>query len=208
MWALLQISLGRTTAAGVSNVSQDLQHALGQFAAECKAAGMRIITFKSKAMVLDRKKVACPRQVGGEFIPQVEEFKYLGVLFMSEGRMERETDRWIGAAAAVMQSMYWFVVVKKELSRKVKLSIYQSIYVPTLTYGHELWVMTERTRSRIQVAEMSFLHRVAGLSLRDKHSLSNTTHLYGFIDSPSPTKNYNKPAMFHFNKTGNIGCRK
>ncbi|KAK3509626.1 hypothetical protein QTP70_007014 [Hemibagrus guttatus] len=36
------------------------------------------------------------------------------------------------------------VVVKKELSRKAKLSIYQSIYAPTLTYGHELWVMTER----------------------------------------------------------------
>ncbi len=40
--------------------------------------------------------------------------------------------------------------------------------VPTLTYGHELWVMTERTRSQIQVAEMSFLRRVAGRSLRDR----------------------------------------
>ncbi|TWW64601.1 hypothetical protein D4764_22G0002480 [Takifugu flavidus] len=26
---------------------------------------------------------------------------------------------------------------------------------PTLTYGHELWVMTERTRSRVQAAKMS-----------------------------------------------------
>ncbi|KAI3356446.1 hypothetical protein L3Q82_017657 [Scortum barcoo] len=30
-------------------------------------------------------------------------------------------------------------MVKKELSRKAKLSIYRSIYAPTLTYGHELW---------------------------------------------------------------------
>ncbi len=45
---------------------------------------------------------------------------------------------------------------------------YRSIYVPTLTYGHELWVVTERTRSRIQAAEMSFLRRVAGRSLRDR----------------------------------------
>uniref|UniRef100_A0A672ZM26 SUEL-type lectin domain-containing protein n=1 Tax=Sphaeramia orbicularis TaxID=375764 RepID=A0A672ZM26_9TELE len=29
-------------------------------------------------MVLDRKKVVCPLWVGGEFLPQVEEFKYLG----------------------------------------------------------------------------------------------------------------------------------
>ncbi|KAI3351213.1 hypothetical protein L3Q82_005770 [Scortum barcoo] len=51
-------------------------------------------------MVLDRKRVACPLRVGGEVLPQVEEFKYLGVLFTSEGKMEREIDRRIGAASA------------------------------------------------------------------------------------------------------------
>ncbi|KAI3352274.1 hypothetical protein L3Q82_005251 [Scortum barcoo] len=84
-------------------------------------------------MVLDRKRVVCPLRVSGEVLPQVEEFKYLGVLFTSEGKMEREIDRRIGAASAVMRSVYWTVVVKKELSRKAKLSaIYRSIYhVPT-----------------------------------------------------------------------------
>ena len=96
---------------------------------------------------------------------QEEEFKYLGVLFTSEGRMEREIDRRIGVASAVMRALHRPVVVKKELSQKAKLSIYQSIYVPTLTDGHELWVVTERTRSRTQAAEMS---RVSGLSLRDR----------------------------------------
>ncbi|KAI3366505.1 hypothetical protein L3Q82_000635 [Scortum barcoo] len=130
-------------------------------------AGMRISTSKSEARVLDRKRVACPLRVGGEVLPQMEEFKYLGVLFTSEGKMEREIDRRIGAASTVMQSVYRTVVVKKELSQKANLSIYRSIYTPTLTYGHELWVMTERTRSQIQAAEMSFLRRVAGCSLRD-----------------------------------------
>ncbi len=51
----------------------------------------------------------------------------------------------------LMRSMYRSVVMKKELSCKEKLLIYRSIYVPTLTYGHELWVMTERTRSRIRL---------------------------------------------------------
>ncbi|KAK3543983.1 hypothetical protein QTP70_032745, partial [Hemibagrus guttatus] len=104
--------------------SLDLQHALGCFAAECEAAGMRVNTSKSEAMVLDLKKVACTLQVGGEVLPQVEEFKYLGVLFTSEGRMDREIDRRIGAAGSVMRSMYRSVVVKKELSWKAKLSIY------------------------------------------------------------------------------------
>ena len=46
-------------------------------------------------------------------------------------------------------------------------NFYRSIYVPTLPYGHELWVVTERMRLRIQAAKMSFLCRVAGLNLRD-----------------------------------------
>ncbi|KAI3362779.1 hypothetical protein L3Q82_001831 [Scortum barcoo] len=89
----------------MASSGQDLQHVLERFAAECEAAGMRISTSKSEAMVLDRKRVACPLQVGGEVLPQVEEFKYLGVLFTSEER-SREIDRRIGAASAVMRSVY------------------------------------------------------------------------------------------------------
>ncbi|KAI3362174.1 hypothetical protein L3Q82_012493, partial [Scortum barcoo] len=44
-------------------------------------------------------------------------------------KMEREIDRRIGAASAVMRSVFRTVVVKKELSRKAKFSIYRSIYV-------------------------------------------------------------------------------
>ncbi|KAI3360021.1 hypothetical protein L3Q82_014356 [Scortum barcoo] len=39
---------------------------------------MRISTSKSDAMVLTWKGVVCPLRVGGEVLPQVEEFKYLG----------------------------------------------------------------------------------------------------------------------------------
>ena len=37
---------------------------------------------------------------------------------MSAGRMEQKIDRRIGAATAVVQTLYWSVVVKRELSRK------------------------------------------------------------------------------------------
>ncbi|TWW59831.1 hypothetical protein D4764_06G0013610 [Takifugu flavidus] len=67
---------------------------------------MRISTSKSEAMVLDRKKVECLLRVKEEILPQVEEFKYLGVLFTSEGRMEREIDRRIGAASTVMRTLH------------------------------------------------------------------------------------------------------
>jgi hypothetical protein len=64
-------------------------------------------------------------------------------------------------------------VAKVELSKKTKLAIFKSVYRPTLIYGHEHWVMIEKIRSRIQSAEMRFLRRVAGLTLRDKIRSSN-----------------------------------
>ncbi|KAF7644351.1 hypothetical protein LDENG_00223640 [Lucifuga dentata] len=146
----------------------DLQRALGRFEAECEATGMRISTSKPETMVLCWTKVDCSLQVRGESLPQTEEFKYLGVLFMSGGKMEHKIDRRIGAASEVLRKLYWTVMVKRELSQKARLSIYQSVYIPILTYGHELWVTIERITSQIQAAEMRFLCRVSGLILRDR----------------------------------------
>ncbi|KAK0150975.1 LINE-1 reverse transcriptase [Merluccius polli] len=75
---------------------------LVHIAAECKAAGMRISTSKSESMVLNWTRMECTLR-GGR----------------------------IGVASAVMQTLHGSVVVKRELSRKAKLSIYQSIFVPS-----------------------------------------------------------------------------
>ena len=77
---------------------------------------MRISTSKSAAMFLSWKRMDCPLQVGEELLPQVKELKYLGVLFTSEGEIEREIDRQIGAASAVMWMLRQSVVVKREPS--------------------------------------------------------------------------------------------
>ena len=78
---------------------------------------------------------------------------------MSEGNMEQKIDRWIGAASALMRTLKRPIVVKIELSQKSKLSIYRSIYIPTLTYGYD---------TGCDQKNEIFHRRVAGLSLRDK----------------------------------------
>lgn len=60
-------------------------------------------------------------------------FKYLNVLFTSDSK-KCEMDRQIGAALALLWALYrWTVLLKRELNRKAKLSIYQSILVPGAT---------------------------------------------------------------------------
>lgn len=90
-------------------------------------------------------------------------------------------DPRFGAASVLMQAQYRTVVVKKELCRKVKLLIYRSVYVPTLTYSHELQIVTERTRSQIKAAIMKFLWRVAGLSLKDSVRSLGVVHTAGLL---------------------------
>ena len=68
------------------------------------------------------------------------------MLFTSEGKIEQEIDRLIGTESIVMWMLERSLAVKRELSQKVTIPIYRSVYVPTLTYGHELWIVTRRTR--------------------------------------------------------------
>ena len=66
-----------------------------------------------------------------------------------------------------MQAFHNWVIIKRELSNKEKLSIFKAVFTPILTYGHESWVMTERMRSQVQASEMRFLRKIEGV----KHCL-------------------------------------
>lgn len=91
---------------------------------------------------------------------RVSTFKW-GIFFTSDERM----DGRLCVVSALMQVLYRTVLVKRKLSRSAKLSIYQSVCVPALTCGPELWVVIERKRSWTQVR---FFHRLAGLIRRDR----------------------------------------
>ena len=49
---------------------------------------------------------------------------------------------------------------KWEFWNTTKLSVFESVFIPILTYGHESWLMTERILYQVQDAEMGFLWRV------------------------------------------------
>ena len=116
----------------------DLQLLLERFAAECEAARMRINISKSENMVLCWKRVKCLLQVGSEVLPQVKEFKYLGI------------DRWIGAACAVVRTLYRSVVVKRELSLKARLCL-----LVDLRSNPHLWSQTVGSDRKNEIVDTS-----------------------------------------------------
>ena len=94
--------------------------------------------------------------VNRAMLKQVEKFKYLGVAFTSDRRQDKELDTRIGKASAVMRTLHYSVVKKRALSKKAKLSIFRTVFVPILTYGHESLVMMERVQSQVQATKMNF----------------------------------------------------
>ena len=152
----------------LSSTESGLQRALNSFADACNTAGMKISTAKTEVLHLLRNPDQCVLQVNGATLKQIEKFRYLGVAFTSDGRQDKELDTRIGKASAVMRALHYSVVMKRELSKKAKLSIFKTVFVPILTYGHESWVMAERMRSQVQASEMRFLRRIEGVTLFNK----------------------------------------
>ena len=115
-----------------------LQRALNSFADACNTAGMKLSTAKTEILHLSRNPDQCVLQVNGATLKQVEKFKYLGVAFTSAVRQDDELDTRIGKASAVIRALHYSVVMKRELSKKEKLPIFKSVFIPILTYGHDL----------------------------------------------------------------------
>ena len=58
--------------------------------------------------------------------------------------------------------------MNRESSKKAKLSIFKTVFVPILTDGCKFGIMNERKRSQLQSSEMRFLRRIEGVALLNK----------------------------------------
>ena len=141
----------------LSYTESGLHRGLNSFANACNTAGMKISTAKTEVLHLSRNPDQCVLQVNGVALKLVEKFRYLGVAFTSDGRQDEELDTRIGKASAVMRALHYSVIMKRELLKKAKLSVFKTVFVPIFTYGHKSWVMTEKMRSQVQASEMRFL---------------------------------------------------
>ena len=127
-----------------------------------------ISTAKTEVPHLSRNPDHRLLQVNKATLKLVEKFKYLGIAFTSDGRQDKKLDTRIGKASAVMRALHYSVVMKRELLKKAKLSVFKTVFAPIRTYGHESRIMNERVRSQLQASKMSFLLRIKGVTQFNK----------------------------------------
>ena len=106
--------------------------------------------------------------VNNEPIEVVRGTKYLGAMFNEEGTCDDEIEKRIGAASKAIGALRKEVLERRELSKDTKMRVFNTVIIPTLTYGCETWTLQKRHRSSIQALEMRYLRRVEGVTRADR----------------------------------------
>jgi hypothetical protein len=83
-------------------------------------------------------------------------FKYLGSVVESTGREKMEISHRTekGERFYMMKGIIW----KWDIPKAAKVLLYKTYQYPVVTYGAETWVWSKKDQSRMQAAEMNFLH--------------------------------------------------
>ena len=87
-------------------------------------------------------------------------FKILGVAFKNDGRQDKELAVRSGKASTVMRALHYSVVLKQELPKTTKLSVFRSIFASILIYCNEPCLIKYVKKKQIFfiVSKKWFLH--------------------------------------------------
>ena len=103
-----------------------------------------------------------PVTVGGAPVEDVEKFTYLGCIVTRTGGTEEDVEARIRKARNSYHDLrkIWN---SRQISIKLKLTLYNSIVKSVLLYGSETWRMTDAIRRKLQTFTNRCLRRIMGV---------------------------------------------
>ena len=93
---------------------------------------MRISRDKTEVMVTSREPIQCDIELDGEVLKHVEQFKYLGSIFVREGGGVCKEDVKTRCLEVFYQRSP--IIGHKEISMTTKTHIINAVFTPTLLY--------------------------------------------------------------------------
>ena len=117
---------------------QQLQQLMNTVVTESELKGLYINSTKSFAMVFSKANVnpACSVSVHGNVLGQVQSFVYLGSLFTSDARSDKEIRRRIGIAKSTFTSLN-ILLTARNISIAVRRRVLKCYIWSTLLYRCE-----------------------------------------------------------------------
>ena len=138
------------------------------FARNLREAGLEMNVEKTKIMNVSRgEEDVIEIIVDGQRIQNVEQFEYLGGIFARGGGSVQEIEERMKKYGRTVRALYP-IMKDRIIDLEVKKIVFNSILIPTLTYGSETWSVTTNEERRIEVAEMKVLRSMLGKTRRDR----------------------------------------
>jgi hypothetical protein len=150
----------------MAETEDELQRAVYNLAITAQRYNMKISTEKTRVMAFRGKDPVRSKIVINErIIEQVSSFKYLGsdISYLGEVDVNSKISKFLKVAGLINR-----VVTGNNVRRETRLRIYNTFAVPMLKYGCEVWALRKADKKRITAAEMRFMRRTAGYTLRDR----------------------------------------
>ena len=128
---------------------------------EAAKLGLIINSDKTKSMRINARNPD-PVTVSGAQVEDVEKFTYLGCIVTRTGGTEEDVEARIRKARNSYHDLrkIWN---SRQISIKLKLTLYNSIVKSVLLYGSETWRMTDAIRRKLQTFTNRCLRRIMGV---------------------------------------------
>ena len=109
----------------------------------------------------------------GEQVKTTTQIKYLGFMIAWTKPFEVAYQHRAGLAETAYKKLR--LIWNSSLSRKKKLHVFQSIFLPTLTYGLDALTLTDKFLARIDAYYIRFLRRIVNIKASYYFTITNHT---------------------------------
>lgn len=158
----------------------DLEEMMKELAVKSKNVGLTLNAKKTKVMSNGILENIC---INGEQIESVKEYIYLGQSVSFENQTGREVHRRI----ALAWNKYWSlkeIMKNKQINLNIKKKVYETIIMPSLTYGCQTWTLRKEDEEKLAVSQRKMERSMIGIKLNDRISNINIrqkTKLYDIV---------------------------
>ena len=89
-------------------------------------------------------------------------FEYLGVIFQNDNKETTELRRRI----AMAEQAFWHnkTLLRRDLSLKVKRKMVETLFLPKIRYGSEMWPETKKIQREVDAFKHGTLRRMLKIS--------------------------------------------
>jgi len=167
-WKMRMILFADDTVL-MADSERELQVLIECYDRVCKTKNVNINVGKSKVMKCRKNggMDGMDIRLNGRAMEQVDKWQYLGVIVSNKGGGGEEMINRINEGNKMFGAMNG-IWKNRNMNRKIKMELYESVVLAKVLYGSEVWCMSVSDRKKLEVFEMKCLRRICGVNRMDR----------------------------------------